>query len=104
MTLTPRATDALTRVNGTNLLNLARLHGYNVIWQKNPQLSNLFRVKLSGHLVGTFVCVCAAGFKREEGFPVPHRGQVAHGHVQGLNRVEGDLQPAADQSLLQQAP
>lgn len=37
-------------------------------------------------------------------FPLPHRGQVAHGHVQGLNWVEGDLQPAADQGLLQQAP
>lgn len=34
----------------------------------------------------------------------PHRGQVAHGHIQGLNWVEGDLQSAADQSLLQQAP
>lgn len=34
----------------------------------------------------------------------PHRGQVAHGHIQGLNWVEWNLQPAADQGLLQEAP
>ncbi len=42
--------------------------------------------------------------ERNTSLGVPHRGQVAHGHIQGLNRVEGNLKPAADQSLLQQAP
>lgn len=50
-------------------------------------------------------CVCCAYVTRRKGFyGIPHRGQVAHGHVQSLNWVERDLQPAADQSLLQQAP
>ncbi len=35
---------------------------------------------------------------------VPHGGQVSHGHVQGLHRVQRDLQTSADQRLLQQPP
>lgn len=35
---------------------------------------------------------------------VPHGGQVSHGHIEGLDRVQRDLQTSTDQRLLQQPP
>lgn len=52
----------------------------------------------------SLTCICWGAKEHKGSHSVPHRGQMAHGHIKGLNRVEGDLQSAADQSFLQQAP